>query len=453
MAPLYLPNRYNPARPYPAALRALARGRPTYGAVAANATDPYLGVGGFWPGGIQSPQIFDTWDFTSATDLSQVPDSTVAVQKAITAAQAAGQGGVVNLPPGVIRINGVTISGGGVTLRGAGWEEYNGIYNSVAPAQRGRRGTYILTDNPGVSPITIANTANNAKIEDIAFIQPQSPEASSWTPLVFEPSITINGPTSGAILLQRLLFWGVHSCIRVGAAGQYVSRVTVRDLAMACYSSGITVNASSDQFTADNLNFCPQILAGNPNQQSYIQNNCNGLIFYDVTNPQISNFVARNIFLGMNFFTLSGNSSKRTKIVGADMQGVIRGITESGTGVNIFINGYTFAGAGLGASNASIALNPAGAGTTIDLSNFYGTTFEGPAINSASLGSNQDIRLGMNVWVDNWNTSPPVTGFPNPAPAFCANNATSTIRYPNAARLTRSNGGPTGGGSGTVTGY
>src|ERR1041385_7003239 len=105
-----------------AAIRALNLGG-GHGSVAPNTAPARVGVGGYYVGGLQTPQPWDTWDFDATTDLSAIPDSSVAVQNAINAAQATGQGGVVNLPPGVIRANGLMISGGGVRLRGAGWEE------------------------------------------------------------------------------------------------------------------------------------------------------------------------------------------------------------------------------------------------------------------------------------------------------------------------------------------
>src|SRR5579859_7648715 len=91
------------------------------------------GINTFYASGLTSPNAYDATDFNSGTSLAGIPDVTALIQAAINACQAFPDGGVVQLPPGVFRVNGLMITGDSVTLRGDGAGVSPGIGGGRAP--------------------------------------------------------------------------------------------------------------------------------------------------------------------------------------------------------------------------------------------------------------------------------------------------------------------------------
>jgi hypothetical protein len=204
--------------------------------------------------GLLPPNSWDQLDVDNTTDLSGVPDVTAQVQATINLIQAAGVGGIIGLPPGLYRINGATISGGGVVIRGCGWEQNDGS----GTGKRGKRGTYILTDDTTKSAFSITAAAGSSGIEDMAFIQPQPPDGGGWSPTTFPAAININGGAgSGPARLSNLLFWGIKNGIQIGSLGA-AAGITLRDIALATFTSGVTATNVTDHLAIDNLRFVPQ---------------------------------------------------------------------------------------------------------------------------------------------------------------------------------------------------
>jgi hypothetical protein len=289
------------------------------------------GVGTFYPAGLTSPNAWDTLDFTSATNLSGIPDMTAAVQAAIDAASASGYGGDVILPAGVIRINGVTLNSGGVNLIGQGWEEYT---SPSGKALRGKRGTYILTDNPANPTITVGPGAFSCRIDGVAFLQPQPADGSQWAPTVFKPSILIAG---GSTRCTDLLFWGCYTGIQIGDPVTPVaaSQTLLRDIYGACFNRLVDVRYATASLVLDNINHLPgTFLAGNGGQLQYILNNAMGIWLGPSVKPILKNLNLANslvgLFIGFNN-SIPGNpgnvqSPQRPHIAGADFDQNIVGV-------------------------------------------------------------------------------------------------------------------------------
>lgn len=431
-------------------------------------------TGAYYPAGGVTPNVWDTFDFDTTTNFAGITDFTAATQAAIDAASVSGTGGDVYLPPGVIRLNGVTINAGGVNLVGCGWEEYTtgGAYPF---AQRGKRGTYVITDNPAVSTVTLGPLAANNRIADIAFLQPHAQDSPGWVPTVFAPTILQQGPNSGSFQIEDILFWGCYEGIRLGTVSNAVGRVTIRDVFAACYSSGITVTNCTDILVLDNCNFYPQVLAGSPATQFWIQNRATFINLVQCTKPILSNISAKNCLNGISLSSVnpaggagfSATPPQRIKIVGADLDGVIFGLIENGINCNVKASGLFCSGAKLatpgfvprppqtaGNLYGSIGIWSVGLGAVFDVCDFHGTAYEGPAV---VISTNGDVRFGINCWFDNWNINPAyvnsiLASSPNPAPAvLCLVGCNAWVS--NNSRFTNANGGAQTGGAGTVTRY
>lgn len=406
-------------------------------------------VGSITPAGLVWPNDYDQWDFNSTTDLSGVPDVTANVQAAINTIQQSGQGGIVQLPPGVLRINGVTISGGGVTIKGAGWEENT---SGASPAKRGKRGTYILSDNRtvGGTAITVAAAANNVKVLDCAFVQPYLPDQVGWTDVFTQPSILLAGPSSGGLVVEKCMFWGVHVGIGVGTDGATpAGLITIRDCEMAPLLIGVDIR-SCTTLVIDNLKVVPDVfLANNTNQLANLASNGSGVSIQNtptlvITNSQFSG-VSAAIF-GVNF----GKSI--IKISDCNVSNCGDGIQDFGQGNIWKLTGWEFAGRG--ASKIARGIEFGGTSAFYDITDSYFHDLASSAILINAGAGTVDVRFGPNLWVDNWNLNPGLDGsVPNPSPALTV-KGTATCRYSSgAARFTNANGGPNTGGGGTFTTY
>lgn len=402
-------------------------------------------IGSITPAGMTAPNDYDQWDFNTTTDLSGVPDLTTNLQAAIDTIQASGYGGVVTLPPGVIRINGASISGGGVIVQGAGWEEYPDAFNAHAPAVRGKRGTYILTDQPASSSFTLTNTANNAQIRDIAFIQVQRPEAVGWTPVSYAPTIALAGPAGGAAIFQRLLFWGCYKPIRLAVGGS-AGRITLRDISFTSFCTfpnggGIEIN-DCDDLVIDNVNLFSQLLTGSPNQLTYVGNSACGMTINSAAKAKISNCSFKSSFAGIGLQgTYTSSTRPRILLHNIDINNVLRGIIENGTNV-----AYTALGVQCrGAATDSPCFIFDGVNPVADIDMFYGTNFNASIVATAT-STGADLRFGVNCWFDFWDK----LGAGNPALSVSAGNS---AWYSSNSRFTNSGGGPNTGGGGTFTAY
>jgi hypothetical protein len=407
---------------------------------------------------------WDLWDFDSTTDLSMVPDSTQDLQDLINQVEAVGWGGVIHLPPGVIRINGVVFNQGGLTVRGAGSADFLAPPRVISPdgtlsqAQRGRTGTYILTDASAPSTFTISAQASNVTIEDMAFIQTQPPEDLSFDPGLFSPCILLEGlggDMFGATgcTLQRLLFWGVWQGILLdtGSGTDNVGRVLMRDIRGCSFDVMINLDAAADVAILQSITFEPSMLDGNPGQQAYIQNNGSAIYLGIAAQTIMSDLKIKNCAYGVwRDVSLVAYPGLRNKIIGADFVGVQAAI-RAGLGGGFHLIGISAVGDDAPAFPPSVFLNLVGG--WVDLCDCHVTGFQVIAI--SGIGGNLDLRMGANCWFDNWNTNPGVIGgYPNPAPAIYMDNgmSTATCTCFTNARWTNDNGGPHTGGSGTFVG-
>ena len=209
-------------------------------------------------------------------------DDSAAIQAAINFLQSGtanqgGNGGVIRLPAGTVLINsGITVSTGGITLQGAGWEEYLGYQGQYTPGEPGTHGTIINTTSTSASPITLASdAANNAAVRDMMFMQTQPADASGWTPTIYPPTINITGSGAqpgGAKLLENLFSWNSYEFIRIGSVGNPAARVDMRRIWGMPLQYGINAIFSSDVNRFDDIHFW-QFDANVPNIIAWIQAN------------------------------------------------------------------------------------------------------------------------------------------------------------------------------------
>lgn len=430
---------------------------PWFGRTGTVSNPAQLPVGSITPAGLISPNDYDSWDFNTTTDLSAVPDVTANIQAAINTIQATGYGGVVQLPPGILRCNGITISGGGVVLRGASWEEYAGVGGASSPAVRGKRGTYLLRNGitNNTPCITVANSANNVTIEEIAFLEIQPPESPTFQPVGGNPSIIIQGPNSGSVMCRRLLFWGTAGTgILIGSAGNAAGRVTCRDISYAGFGAAAISTIFCNSLIVDGLIVSSDLLAGSPNQQAYMKGHTRGLALTATSQLSLAHLVMKNILLdGILFSSSSDGACKNSKIVDAVFLGVTAAIHDAATNSRLSLSGISYDGTGVNSGSAAFtgAIVCEGAGATIDIDDLVAQNCWGSGVYIGNLAQGTDLRISPTCWVDNWNLAGAGS-----AALTCTFNGTSNnaLRYSSGnTRFTNSNGGANTGGGGSITAY
>src|SRR6202035_5106445 len=368
------------------------------------------------PNIVHANNSWDLIDFTSVTDLSGIPDVTAAVQTAINACIGSPTGGIVQMPPGVFRINNLRINGNGVYLRGYSIQTSP---SNNPPALRPKTGTFILHDNNASSAIVVPNLTASVRISDLAFIQPQTPEGAAWSPVTFPPCIQFNGPNSISAMLQRLLFWGVFQAISLGtAAGQGVGTVRIRDVDMATfcgpYVAGITIFGNGltggqvDDVLLEDVNFNPdQLLAGSPNQQAYILTNaCAINVSADNWLTRITNSTVRSSNIGFGVSSTHGYGAgtgiaQQIRIDNCHANGCIYGIFDAAT--NAFFNVDNTSVVGLGSGVVSYGYYSGGNGSIVNLMGMNFADVKGSAVVLATFGGGTDLRIGPNTVIERYN--------------------------------------------------
>lgn len=392
---------------------------------------------------------WDSINFDSATDLTGIPDQTAALQGMIDLVGSDGWGGTIDLPPGVFRINGARIDYGGVNIVGSGWEEYEGAFGANAPAKRGKRGTYILTDDPAKSAFTFGPDANRSGLAAMAFVQPQPVEAPAWTPTTFAPSVAAEGPDGGAIFLEHLLFWGCFQPMQLGLVSNAGGRLTLRDIwytsfANSAAGGGILVH-DCDDVIVDNVNHSIKLLEGSPYQQDWIRANAYGLIVKDATRAVIANCSFDQLFTGLALQgTYTGYPSPvpRIKLSNLDFDYCAFAFRESGSAIAAQINGITCRGRA--GSEQSYAIYSEGTNPTLDIDMLFASEFYDEAVQF--VGSGAAATFGVNCWFDQFGL---ITGGAAAIAALTGN----AVKRSNNSRLTNEHGGSFTSGAGTFTAY
>ena len=346
-------------------------------------------------------------------------DDSAAIQAAInwletgTAGPAGyGQGGIVLFPPGTCLINtGVSISTGGVTLQGVGWEEYSGLQGSHTPGQIGTHGSFILTTMTATSPIIITATANHCAIRGIAFSQSQPADAPGWAPNVYPPTILAAGNASsgGAVLLERLFCWNCYSFIQIGQVGLPVGRARLKHIWGMPIAHGITVQYSDDVMQVNDVHFW-QFDQNVPNIIAWIQ--ANGVVLHSLRNDNmmISDVFAYGYDVGFLFessvdgdsYGIIGNNITFDS-TNEGMQWATAGVNTSAQFTNIYHQGpgNGTSGSGNTAFN-TIQINATAGPVRLDICNLRSVNVGGSAVNV--YGTDSDVAI-INLWANNWNTS------------------------------------------------
>lgn len=369
-------------------------------------------------------------------------DDTTAVQACITFLTNNG-GGKVIFPQGTTALSGVTISSGGITLEGVGWEEYTGYQGQHTPGQMGTHGSYVKQLSTSTSAITIQNGANHSTVRGIAFFQTQPPDAGGWAPTVYAPTINCMGNASqpgGAALLENLFCWNCYEFIRVGAVGAPASRVTMKHIWGMPIAFGIRIYFSSDVNRMTDIHFW-QFDQNVPNIIAWIQANGIGFAITRSDDFYLSEAFVYGYGVGLQVLSSTDGSSQGFKLsdCGFDACNIgIQILVSAGAAWGQVANTYTQQIGG-GSSGYGVFVN-ASVSCIVDFVNF--TT--GFAANSGVAATGGDLGF-VNVSVNNWNQNG------GTAPAFNCSTA-SIITVSGRVRTTGGNGGPLSAGAGTFNG-
>lgn len=408
-----------------------------------SAQPPQLNI--FYPA-ISKPSAYDNLDIDSTTDVSGIPDVTAEVQAAVDACEATVEGGVVQLPPGIVRINNLQLNGNGVEIRG-----YRPGFagTSDTPSKRPKNGTYILHDTTAFSSIVVGTTANNIRISDIGFIEAQPPESPTFAPVIAPPCIQLLGPVSnGNFVLENLLFWGVYQAIMVGQtrynglASVYINNVSAVAFADAAHGGAIRVYGNTaDRTQINNFTFDPLgMMVNNVNQQAYCRDNVYAVcVSGENTNTRVFNSHVSSAKAGV-LFDGPGHAASNHQIDLCSFTlcgwGVYEGCTVDKCKVTISSGAFF---------NTNIAVAVTGPlpefliqGMSVKDTHLY-------ALDATSGGGN--VLMSPVVYVDGWNFD--ALGYP----ALHSTNAGLTVTYSLQSIFANGHGGAVTGGGGTFVAY
>ncbi|MDE1728988.1 MAG: hypothetical protein KGH81_07425, partial [Thaumarchaeota archaeon] len=327
-------------------------------------------------------------------------DDSTSIQAAINFLQSGsenmgGAGGVVIFPTGTVLINaGITVSTGGITLQGAGWEEYLGYQGQYTPGEPGTHGTTVLTTSTSASPITLASdAANNAAVRDMMFRQTQPADASGWTPTTYPPTINVTGSSSqpgGGKLLENLFCWNCYEFIRIGSVGNPASRVDMRRIWGMPLQYGINGIFSSDIDRFNDIHFW-QFDQNVPNIISWIQLNGVAMQATRLDGFMLHQFFAYGYAVGLALTSSTDGASQNFAISDFGADSCWWGILVNGTsGLNSgrITNAYH--------QSATGSTNPGGGGGYIN----SGT---GPSnLDFANAYTNLALTSGVDVGTSDW---------------------------------------------------
>lgn len=396
-----------------------------------------------------------------SVDPSGAVDATTEIQSTLDGLSA-GRGGIVHLPPGIVKLNGVNIANGGIRIKGCGWEDFKAPQGSSTPLppEQGTCGTYILTTNNTKNAFNILGTATHVRISDVAFTQVQPPDAPGWAPTAYPASIACLGSpasntSTGAFTGENLLFRGVFKGIQAGtfsgSTSSYIGRLVLRDVYGTCFNTAIQIDAASDVCVIDHVHIWPIFYTdpNSPNIYSYVQNGLtSGFQFGRVDNPQLSNIFIYGVRYGMRFFSNTGNpfdvlANGQLNNIGFDSCKV--GLDIEASNVNFNISNWYHASPGVApftAGDVAISQGGSTSGVVIMATNTTLSAYNGSAVANISSGTGNDYSF-VNTKVIAYNQAN------NGSAAFVALNAGNTITMGGRSLLIAGNGGPLTAGSGT----
>jgi hypothetical protein len=420
---------------------------------------PYFGstADGILPN-VTYPNSYDNLDIDSTTDLSGIPDYTAQVQAAVNLVQSTLGGGPVLLPPGLIRINNLQVTGDGVWIKGYG--AGSTPIPSFGVTKRSKYGTYILHDNPN-SAIVVTASATNFRLSDCSFIEAQTPEGPGFSPIVFPPPVLLQGGGDTITYIERCLFWQTYKAIQCGRApGFGVGTIIFRDINYATFApasagGGIRLfgtTASSfyaDDILLDNVRFDPIHLLRNSNQQAYILTNSAALVIDSSTwavRVNNSTFKSAAVGIGIDNNGFVAPSSVGFEVADTNFQGCLKAIYENGNGIALYLNNFLVNGAG--ATPASTAISSVGISPNIFLNNGFLENFSDYAIYCNPSNGIGTYQLAPNVIVYNWNQNT----LGNPA-LYLANLAGAYLYFSQGNRFISGGVAPFLGGGGNFVCY
>ncbi len=156
----------------------------------------------------------------------------------------------------------VVISAHPVRVEGVGWSE-----------TFGDGGTYIVHDNPDISPFTLSGPhARGTVFRDLAVHQVQPPPAPGWKPRAYPPVFVMRG-TAGATSLRNVLCNGVYACVSATGSG----RLNIDGLYGQVFQSMLSVAYSYDSDRISNVHVWPYWSA-DVNVMAYQQANTDALV-------------------------------------------------------------------------------------------------------------------------------------------------------------------------------
>lgn len=166
----------------------------------------------------------------------------------------------------------IIISDHPVVFEGSGWSE-----------NFGEGGTYLVLDDPKVSPFTLSGPrARGTTFRDLAVHQVQPVPTVNWKPTIYPPVFTLRD-LAGAAYFHNVLCAGVYSCISSFASG----RLNVDGLYGQVFQSLISIAYSYDSDRISNVHVWPY-WSSDVNVMTFQQNNTDALVLGREDTPFIS---------------------------------------------------------------------------------------------------------------------------------------------------------------------
>lgn len=326
-----------------------------------------------------------------------VANDTTAIQAAINYVQNNG-GGSVYLPSGVYKLNsGLTISRGGVTLYGDGFEEFVGAFGSTVPQIRGN-GTWIYWEFTATSPITLStNTSNGVTISRIAFDCPKTPIALGWTPINQAPAIFVG---AGPCILEDLYFFGVSRGIQIGNIGSATGRATLSRIKGEFFTYGVDIVFSADVVRINDYHQYPfwSTFAIGP-VRTYQSANTYGIRSGRNDNAQFSNVFIGGVYRGLYIYSTTDGTTNELMVANMDCDFTHTGyIFDTNSATASFTNIGSQPGPDA-ALTLSTSLEVAGNQNRIRITNFRSARTNRESVQIG--GTNNFVSI-VNYDVNNW---------------------------------------------------
>ena len=312
-------------------------------------------------------------------------DDAGAVQQAI---DAAGEGGIVWIPPGIYRLGaGLSVASAAVQVVGAGWDP------------RGGGGSWVLVTDPSVAAITITRAAAGAAIKNLAVRQAHPAPGPGWTPRPYPAALEIGADD---VLVRDVHLFNVRHGVSLRSPGGSVGRARLERIFGEPLEEGITIDTALDVVMVDGVHFWPFWSLDDPNVAAYRHRHAVAIRSLRNDNPHLTRLFAFGYAVGIQFEAgadVNAGPTSRFRISDADLDDVVRGVAIRGADTTGMITNLTVCGVRVGGSGG---IDVDGARCTLQATNVRVTHQQASGIRVSGPGSRV---LVDNVWLEGWDRS------------------------------------------------